>query len=365
MRCLQLPCSLSWRPCTVQKGCLEAGGFVHRPLQRRRDRTRRTTNPLKCLDVARGPVCRPHVHDQAPQRFKAIFASAKFAACGLVLRRRLLCTEEFVHLHGGKMPRHVTRLPVSGCASVGESLSTPWEETQYMEATPRIQTDAAPGRPGSGALRSSAPRVRREPQACCSVLLGPQESAVPSILHFSDCNAHRGVRPGLGAETTVFVAVCTSTSRRLKQESRDNAAAQPRKTGTASQFLASEPCKDSSQARLRPQSQKLSRQSDQNRKRTDPVSRFRAVLCRWAREKRPASSSKALKASAGIKGFPTQGMSKPPTHRKMHGDRARPGCRDAGVRRRLHLDIAEDGKKESHDISSARTRRTGTHPFKL
>ena len=102
-----------------------------------------------------------------------------------------------------------------------------------MEATSRIQTDAAPGRPGSGALRSSAPRVRREPQACCSVLLGPQESAVPSILHFSDCNAHRGVRPGLGAETTVFVAVCTSTSRRLKQESRDNAAAQPRKTGTA------------------------------------------------------------------------------------------------------------------------------------
>ena len=266
-----------------------------------------------------------------------------------------------------------------------------------MEATSRIQTDAAPGRPGSGALRSSAPRVRRAPQACCSLLLGPQESsnetttihwrrpkavserrrvgdwkqlrkqafAVPSIFRFSDCNAHRGVRPGLGAETTVFVAVCTSTSRRLKQESRDNAAAQPRKTGTASQFLASEPCKDSSQARLRPQSQKLSRQSDQNRKRTDPVSRFRAVLCRWAREKRPASSSKALKASAGIKGFPTQGMSKPPTHRKMHGDRARPGCRDAGVRCRLHLDIAEDGTKESRDISSARTRRTGTHPFKL
>ena len=120
--------SLSWRPRPVQKGSLEAGGLVHRPLQRRRDGTRRTTNPLKCLDVARGPVCRPHVHDQAPQCFKAIFASAKFAACGLVLRRRLPCTEEFVHLHGGKMPRHVTRLPVSGCASVGESLSTPWRK---------------------------------------------------------------------------------------------------------------------------------------------------------------------------------------------------------------------------------------------
>ena len=264
------------------------------------------------------------------------------------------------------MPRHVTRLPVSGCASVGESLSTPWEETQYMEATPRIQTDAAPGRPGSGALRSSAPRVRREPQACCSVLLGPQESAVPSIFRFSDSNADRGVRPGLGAETTVFVAVRTSTSRRLQQESRDNASAQPRKTGTASQFLASEPCKDSSQARLRPQSQKLSRQSDQNRKRTDPVSRFRAVLCRWAREKRPASSSKALKASAGIKGYVKAAhthrcagdvKTAAPTHRKMHGDRARPRCRDDGLRRRAHLDIAED--------RLAQPRRTGAVSFEL
>ena len=45
-------------------------------------------------------------------------------------------------------------------------------------------------------------------------------------------------------------------------------------------------------------------------------------------------------------GIDVQAMSKllpPHTHtHKMRGDQARPGCRDDGLRRRVHLDIAED-----------------------
>jgi len=51
-------------------------------------------------------------------------------------------------------------------------------------------------------------------------------------------------------------------------------------------------------------------------------------------------------------------MLKLANHRKMHG--AGPGCRDDGLRR-LHLDIAKDGKKESRDSELAQPRRTGTH----
>ena len=108
--------SLSWRPRPIQKGCLEAGGFVHRPLQRSRHRTPKRTlreTPLQCLDMAGGTIGRPHVHHQTPQNSEVIVAAAKFAnlppAGGLVLRGRLPCPEELVHLEAS--PRHVTRTP--------------------------------------------------------------------------------------------------------------------------------------------------------------------------------------------------------------------------------------------------------------
>ena len=108
--------SLSWRPRPIQKGCLEAGGFVHRPLQRSRHRTPKRTlreTPLQCLDVAVGTIGRPHVHHQTPQNSEVVVASAKFAnlppACGLVLRGRLPCPEELVHLEAS--PRDATRTP--------------------------------------------------------------------------------------------------------------------------------------------------------------------------------------------------------------------------------------------------------------
>lgn len=73
--------------------------------------------------------------------------------------------------------------------------------------------------------------------------------AVASILLFNDCKAildedeaDRAFEPGLGAETTVFAVVCTSTSRWIAVTARgqrgDSASAQLRRTGTASFKLA-------------------------------------------------------------------------------------------------------------------------------
>ena len=127
--------SLSWRPRPVQKGSLEAGGLVHRALQRWRDRTPRRnpphtlfeTNPrilLEGLDVSAdrtsttthlGAFLKSSSHPKFP-------LPTAPRACGPALKRGAGAPV--------KIPRHVTQSAETSqqrwCgASCGESFSTP------------------------------------------------------------------------------------------------------------------------------------------------------------------------------------------------------------------------------------------------
>ena len=174
-------------------------------------------------------------------------------------------------------------------------------------------------------------------------------------------------QPGLGADTTVFVAVCTSTSRRLQKESRDSTSAQPRRTPIFS---------DPGHGGVRTRLTGWLRGTKTNETRNSIEKRMEAEI---VNERIPSTGvgqscaggpgtklllrlPKQAKASGG-KGFRAwhrcagDVKTAAPTHRKMHGDRARPRCRDDGLRRRVHLDIAED--------RLAQPRRTGAVSFKL
>ena len=62
----------------------------------------------------------------------------------------------------------------------------------------------------------------------------PYQTRMKTVMEHAD----RAFEPGLGAETTVFVVLCTSTSRSIAADRGDNASAQLRRTGTASFKLA-------------------------------------------------------------------------------------------------------------------------------
>ena len=161
--------------------------------------------------------------------------------------------------------------------------------------------------------------------------------------------ADRVFQPGLGADTTVFVAVCTSTSSRLQKESRDSTsaqAAQPRRTP-----IFSDPCHRGVRTRLTGWLRGTKTRNSIEKRMEAEIGNERIPSTGVGQSFVGGPGTKLLlrlpkqaKAS-GCKGFRAwhrcagDVKTAAPTHRKMHGDRARPGCRDDGLRRRLHLDI--------------------------